>query len=237
MCFKKTAMLLPLAFGASTLFAGTQGEVPAVATPYLGIEGSYTWNGIDRVTRNTALMSTTKDGWGGRLSAGITRAYNDKVSFMGEIGGGYYGSLTTTQPTLGISRYNTIDGYDILVGGIYHFMDRINAFFAVGFMSENNRFSVDIPNLQSVVPGGVKTGAIHLQKNLTQTLPEIKAGLIVTAYQNIEVLFNYMYVFGSNVNINTTSSDTSTQNNKVVRGGIENPFLSTVFLGLRYTFV
>ena len=67
--------------------------------PFIAGEASYNWPNIDGYKLNIATLSNisskvNNNGWGGRFSAGLLRAYNEKFSYTGEIGLGYYGNST-----------------------------------------------------------------------------------------------------------------------------------------------
>ncbi|MDP3560587.1 MAG: hypothetical protein Q8R83_00190 [Legionellaceae bacterium] len=216
--------------------AGTMGQTSPLVTPYLGLEGSYTWNQIGIRYLNNYQTPVSKNGWGGRLSAGVTRSYKERFSLMAELGGGYYGHTRTSLVAGGMSNTtNSIDGYDFLIGGIYH-LDHFRLVGGAGFMVQNNRYKLTI-NRAETVPGGNVVGLTIIEENSTQVLPELKIGGIYNVYQNIDLSLTYMHVFGSSLEAQTNQLVTSTISFKNSLANFQNPTLDSVLLGLRYNFV
>lgn len=238
---KKIVMTGLLGLSSLVSHAGNMGPASTTmnSVPYLAGEGSYSWNGLNGFTINGHAPTLNKNGWGGRLSVGVDRPYNQKFSLNAEIGGGFYGTTGMHNPASGVFSTLRITGYDVLAGGTYH-MHYIDLFGDFGFMVQTLLSTMQRDNGQRF-PGGVFAGTTIGHSTQTQVLPELKAGAAYNYNQNLSVTLAYMYAFGSNVsgNIVSTATDTDTSPTTINSGGsinLRNPSLSTILLGLRYHF-
>ena len=237
---RKTVMTGLLGLSSLILHAGNMGPVSTNmnSVPYLAGEGSYSWNTLNGFTINGHSPTLSKDGWGGRLSVGIDRPYNEKFSLNAEIGGGFYGTTSMNNLASGVSSTLRITGYDVLAGGTYH-MQYIDLFGNFGFMAQTLLSTMQRNNGQRF-PGGVFAGTTKGHSTQTQVLPELKAGAAYNFNQNLSVTLSYMYAFGSDVSGTIISTATDVPPTSINSGGsinLRNPSLSTILLGLRYHFV
>jgi hypothetical protein len=236
---KKTLAAAAVLMSISVAHAGSMGPVDTqpMFVPYLTGEASYTWmdtNGIDFSAINA---TTTNQGWGGRLGAGLLHPYTDKLGFTGEIGGGYYGNQKFSLATIkgGIAGNNTasIDGYDVLVGALYK-MERFDVFGQMGFMVQNLRTN-GYMNIAELTTGGFLKGSVNAKANQTQALPEIKVGGIYNLNTNWGLSVAYMHVFGSTPSMNVQVDATPGAGiNTTANSNTQNPSLDAVMFGLRY---
>lgn len=228
-----TALILCASWTIS--HAGSMGPVSSdtrSTKPFLSLEGAYTWNQLNGVSVNGTMPSTHEKPWGGRLAVGFIHPYSDVLRFSGELGGGYYGSQSTSVGNFGNSNVS-IDGYDLLFGALYTYK-QFDLFGDVGVMAQNNRSRVT-QNLGVANPGGILNGTTTVKSNQTQILPEIKVGGIYNVCDNWGISLAYMHVFG----VNSGGSATVTP----ITGGVvvnattqtQNPTLDAVMLGVRYT--
>ena len=76
----KTTALLCV---STAVFSGTMGEITkdTSSVPYIGLDASYTWPATFSVANNSSVSVNTKNGWGGRLSIGANKPYNNLFSF------------------------------------------------------------------------------------------------------------------------------------------------------------
>lgn len=214
--------------------AGSMGPVSSVlppTTPFVSLEGAYTWNQLNSVTVNGAASAGHDKPWGGRLAAGFIHPYSDLLRFSGELGGGYYGSQSRTVGNYGRSNVS-IDGYDLLFGALYKF-NQFDLFGDVGVMLQNNRIK-STEYLEVSNPGGLLSGSITTKSNQTQVLPEIKVGGIYNLSDNWGISLAYMHVFG--VNTGGNMSVTPTTDVVAINGTTQtqNPTLDSALLGVRY---
>ena len=226
----------------SAAHAGSMGPVSSMAsyTPYLTGEASYTWPQGNNPTVTGITMTSSSQGWGGRLGAGMLYNYTEKLGFTGEIGGGYYGSQnrTMTGPAGSAGHLNySLDGYDVLAGFVYKW-NYFDVFLQGGFMMENRRISESADLAQTMPAAGLIKGRANINANTSQTLPEIKVGGIYNINPNWGLDVAYMHVFGS------TPSLTSQYTGSLVSGirenmtvDMQNPTLDSVMFGLHYNFV
>ncbi|MDP3561777.1 MAG: hypothetical protein Q8R83_06345 [Legionellaceae bacterium] len=221
----------------SLSYAGSMGAATTGAPNirYLAGEASYTWPQLDSSTLNSQQIGITSNGWGGRLAAGIESPYTEKLSFIGEIGGGYYGKTRYNNAALGIHANRSIDGYDALVGAIYH-INNLGVVGGFGFMGQNLRTNVS-KNLSRSIPGGLFSGTKTFNTSQTQILPEIKVGALYDLWNNWNLTVNYMHVFGSTVHSNVTLAGSPGSITMNGYGDRQNPTLDSVLFGLRYNFV
>lgn len=222
---------------SSASYAGSMGTVTKTrcSAPYLGFEGSYTWNAQRSNHLNNSFSYDNEQQWGGRFSVGIVRPVKDRLSFTGEFGGGYYGSTNMKNPSTGVASLNySIDGYDFLVGALYNF-NQFDVFGSVGIMAQNYRRKSTV-DLGQAVKGGLFSGMMSVREVDTEVLPEVKVGGLYNINDNLGISLAYMHVFGSsrvnNYTINATSSSIRLNGNF----DIQNPTLNSILLGLRYTF-
>ncbi|ETO92075.1 hypothetical protein LOR_50c09850 [Legionella oakridgensis RV-2-2007] len=215
--------------------AGTMGSViDKTPVPYLQGEALYSWNQIKNINSNGLIPSLSKEYWGGRLSGGVIRPYNERILFNAEVGGGYYGGATRRVPGV-IDNHLTIDGYDVLLGIIYK-LQYFDVYGDIGFMAQNLSQKTTL-TASSAVTGGANQNSV-IEENGTHVLPEIKVGGLYHLIKNLDLSLSYMYVFGYK-NYSTSSNIapsgvTPATTNQAKYG--KNPALSTLFLGLRYYF-
>ena len=223
-------------------YAGSMGPMSQVmpsSVPYVGLEGSYSWNQTDGFRLNSQSPNISNQPWGGRLSAGIVRPYSERLRFSGELGGGYYGS-TNVNNVNGVTSSRTIDGYDFLVGALYN-INQFDVFGNVGVMLQNYRIKVT-RNLGDMFQGNVLTGTYLTDSDRTQALPEIKVGAIYNPNDFWGISLAYMHVFGTDVKGNSELSGVGTlvpPATTISMNGanyMQNPSLDSIFLGLRYKF-
>jgi hypothetical protein len=238
---KKIVLAMSTAAVFSVANAGSMGPVSMASyTPYLTGEASYTWPQINNPTVNGNSVSSTQQGWGGRLGGGMMYGYSEKLSFTGEIGGGYYGSTNRniyapiTKAKVGSSNVS-IDGYDMLAGLVYKW-NYFDVFLQGGFMLQNLRYSENIDTALAV-PGGSMRGTASMNGDHTQAYPEIKVGGIYNINPNWGVDVAYMHVFGKTPSVTGnvyTAGGVYYDNTSVVA---QNPTLDSVMFGLHYNFV
>ena len=228
-----------LGLSSMALHAGAMGPVSTNinSVPYLAVEGSYTWNSINGFTINRQSPSLSSNGWGGRLSVGIDRPYTEKFSLNAEVGGGYYGSTSLSNPDSGVSSTLRISGYDVLAGGTYH-AKYIDVFGDFGFMGQTLLSTMQRDNSKRI-PGGIFTGTAKGHSTQTQIIPELKVGVAYNFCENLSLALSYMYVFGSDLGGSIYSAAVDPASARIISGGdtnLRNPSLSTLLLGLRYHF-
>lgn len=238
---KKIVLAMTTAAVFSAAHAGSMGPVSTMAsyTPYLTGEASYTWPQSNNPTFTGLSTTSSSQGWGGRLGAGMLYNYNEKLGFTGEIGGGYYGSqdrnLSGSMGNAGHMNYS-IDGYDMLAGFVYKW-NYFDVFFQGGFMMQNRRVSQSL-DLAQTMPGSTMMGRSNVNANTSQTLPEIKVGGIYNINPNWGIDVAYMHVFGSTPSMTSDYSGTlGTGLTSNVSANLQNPTLDAVMFGLHYNFV
>jgi len=236
-CINSKNKFFPLLGGLifiSTVHAGDMGSAPLKARPYINGEASY--NGIQanpsRINGNVSHVSSQH--WGGRFAAGMLRFYTDTFAVLGELGGGYYGSKSFTNPQTTVVNTLAVDGYDALVGILYR-AEYLDLFAKIGFMGENARKTIDVKNLSSAAGGDLVSGSTYTKLNDTQILPEIRVGGIYNLRENLGLTLSYLHVFGST--LSTVSNGAATLETgfyTATRVNDQNPTLNSVFLGLHY---
>ena len=237
---KKVAIAVCASVCSFMAQAGTMGAVAVDkhVIPYLEGDASYTWNSLKGTTVNSLPATLKKNGWGGRISAGIVYPYTEQFGLNAEIGGGYYGQTRATLDSRGIRAKTNIDGYDVLVGGTYHALEMVDVYFDFGFMNQNMQFKVTRDNALRF-PGGLFTGTQVIHATQTQILPEIKVGALYNVFPYLAVTASYIHTFGtsnaSNITTNATVSPANIANNGTIDQ--RNPSLNVVLFGLRYNFV
>lgn len=236
---KKIVMTSLLGLSSFALYAGTMGPVATRSSniPYLAAEGSYTWNGIKGFTINGEIPSVTSNGWGGRLSVGVDHPYTENFSLNAEVGGGYYGSTSLSNPINGVNSTLKITGYDFLAGGTYH-MQYIDVFGDFGFMAQTLLSTMSRDNSKRY-PGGVFTGISSGHATQTQVIPELKVGAAYNLRDNLSLSVSYLYVFGSDTSGWLNSSITDALHTSINASSaltLRNPSMSTILFGLRYHF-
>lgn len=219
----------------STAYAGAMGPVSAEVVKgshaFVSLDGVYTWNQIDGISLNGYSPVQSKQNWGGRFAAGRIYPFSEKLSFSGELGGGYYGTDTINILDAGWSGSFLIDGYDALVGAIYNF-NQFDIFGNIGIMAQNLRGNI-IQDLATLIPGGVNTGTTHTKWNSTQILPEVKVGVIYNLNSKWAVSLSYMHVFGSNLQGSVFYTETTTNATQDVNQNTQNPTLNSILFGVR----
>lgn len=233
-------LVVAASLGLSSLIAnaGAMGPVESNthAIPYISGEGSYSWNGIQGATVNNIAAIISKNGWGGRLSAGVVYPYTEQFGINFELGGGYYGDIKSDLSQRGVVTRTSLIGYDFLFGGTYH-AKLIDIFAEVGVLSENMEYKITRDNAL-VSPGGLLTGVQYINLSQTQMLPEIRVGGVYDLCHNVALSLAYMHAFGHTVTSNNLSTSTSAPATVVRSGTIEqrNPSIDSILLGLRYNF-
>lgn len=236
---KDKNLIVALSMLATPLaFAGSMGTTPT-STPYLSLEGSYTWPDVEVHSVNGNNSTYNKNGWGGRLSAGLIRSYTEKTSLTAEFGGGYYGKINFDNTPSGISGKWTYSGYDFLVGGIYK-LRQLNLFLNIGAMLQNADLYVERDRTKLFLGSGSSSliNGTTTNKVLTSAmLPEIKVGGFYNVHNNLDVSLAYMHVFGYSNQSNTNVSGTGDR--ILLNGSVDhvNPSLDSLMLGVRYNFV
>lgn len=226
---------------ASIAHAGSMGPVvdtQPMFVPYLTGEASYTWPDVNGFRVDGISSTSTNQGWGGRLGAGIVHPYTDTLGFTAEIGGGYYGnkklSIANGAGAVVATNKGSISGYDVLVGALYK-LERFDIFGQMGFMVQNVEAST-YQNINLLAPGGFLKGQVNAKAGSTQALPELKVGGVYNFTNNWGLTAAYMHVFGStpsfNANVTATQAAGITTNATV---NTLNPSLDAVMFGLRYS--
>ncbi len=242
--------LLPVALittlmGGSTVYAGSMGpiETQPLFVPFLAGEASYTVPKVSVPSINSLPASKSKQGWGGRLGGGFTYQTSEKYRFISEIGGGYYGSQT--RKINGNSFDFSLDGYDVLVGGLYkldllqnsYLTGNFDLLVQAGFMIENIRRNL-AGNSDNLQIGDFVRYQGRVKTDRTQAFPEIKVGGIYNFNQNWGFSVAYLHVFGSNTHLDTDATFDRVRG-LTSQGGsnLQNPTLNAVMFGLRYSIV
>lgn len=238
----KKLLILATALTAGPALAGTMGSVsqPSIV-PYITGDASFTSPSIGAYTLNGVTATQKKQGWGGRLGAGIFHPYSERLGFLSEIGGGYYGGITLAQGNGNAASATSkakIDGYEALVGAIYNLeqLEHFKLLGQIGFMLENYTKNVQI-DYTSAIPGASTQGQTHINESQTQALPEFKVGGIYSLTANWDLAVTYLHVFGGTRSGSGTMTpvagvvtmDTYTNNS--------NPTLNAVLFGARYNIV
>jgi hypothetical protein len=246
---KKLVAIITSSIIASALAnAGTMGVVsskPAIS-PYVTLDADYTWTDVDNFVINNVVPNRTLGRWGGRLGLGFMSAINESWAATAEIGGGYYGSVKISSPSNGIVSNFSLDGYDVLFGGIYNlkswsnqaFLSQLKIFGSAGLMVQNARQKVT-QNLALQTPGGVFSGLVTNKSSHTEALPELKVGMLYDVTESLALSVAYMHVFGSTPGAQLTSLATPTPETSIISGGYINslsPTFDTILFGIRYNF-
>ena len=156
---------------------------------------------------------------------------------MGEIGGGYYGSRSTTIPQLSTTSKSEIDGYDVLVGALYK-LEHLDVFGQVGFMIENARINTTVQDLNKVITGDFMQGSSYSRLGQTQVLPELRAGGIYNVREDLGITLTYMHAFGSTPSFTgERSANRGSGIYSFTSAHMQNPSLNSVLLGLHYYVV
>lgn len=201
---------------------------------YVNLEASTTWANSGDYEINGISSPTHNDVWGGRLSVGGTHPLNPKVDLIAEIGGGYYGSTHFDEGA--ITGTNDYDGYDLLVGGMYHLnnstMHSVDLFGDIGFMALNVRSSTTNDLSKS---SSTNTGSSDSNSNSTQVLPEVKVGGLYNITDNLAFTLSYLHVFGSTPNTTRTTTSTGDGGEEVSSySNTQAPTLNSILFGVRY---
>ena len=234
---KKIMVAASLGLSSLIAHAGTMGPVNDMhVVPYFAGEALYAWNSLQGSVVNSNKAVLTKNGWGGRLSAGIVYPYTQQFGLNAEFGGGYYGNIKSNLAVEGVTANTNIIGYDFLVGATYH-ASLLDLYVDIGAMAQNMDYGVTV-NKGLRIPGGLITGVEQIHLSQTQMLPEIKVGGIYNLVQNLGLTLSYTHVFGYTVNSNSTSTTTLAPPSILAAGRIEqrNPTLDVILFGLRYNF-
>jgi len=232
----------------SASFAGSMGPVATLPTfiPFLGGEASYTGQQLSTPSINSSTATTSGQGWGGRLSGGFVHPFADKWGFISEIGGGYYGGknysfYTTAGAEVGTLK-TSVDGYDVLVGGLYKLdkfdywdvAGQLDLLVEGGFMVENFRQQA-VKNEANYASG--YAGTTNVKDDLTQAFPEIRVGGIYNLNENWGLTVTYLHVWGSSPRETLSLSNTGTVLTENSAINTQAPTLDTVLFGLKYNIV
>ncbi len=242
---KKTLSMIATLVSSSILHAGAMSSVPTkpALVPYVMGEASYTNIQIATISLNELSVSATKQNWGGRLSAGFVYPVSEKFRFINEIGGGYYGDIKKKVGNANSSK-NSIDGYDVLAGGLYRLRSFDSRYLSgdldllaqIGFMLENcrNQLSADLGTLNV---GNALHGRTNSKNSVTQALPEIKVGGVYQFNSNWGLSVAYLHVFGADRNMSQNTKFNILSGMTIdVNANLQNPTLDSVMFGLRYSF-
>ena len=232
----------------SASFAGSMGPVATLPTfiPFLGGEASYTGQQLSTPSVNSSTATTSGQGWGGRLSGGFVHPFADKWGFISEIGGGYYGGKDATFYTTAGTQIGTlktsVDGYDVLVGGLYK-LDKFDYWDVAGQLDllVEGGFMVENFRSQSVVNGDTISsgydGTSNVKSDITQAFPEIRVGGIYNLNENWGLTVTYLHVWGSSPRSVQGISKTATVETTNAAVNAQAPTLDTVLFGLKYNIV
>lgn len=245
---KKTITALFL-IGSYTAYAGDMGPAaaPAKLPSYVSVEGGYAWNQIDGfrvdiVDIVTVFTEQKEHGGTGRLAIGAMNPIQDNIWLNGEIGWGYYGSVTmnpeavgpaTLQP--GFPNLSAIDikstqtGFDVLAGVIYN-QPTFDLFFKAGAMIENSTTKLNI-NFDQLSPTNL-SGLGEFKLNMTKALPEIKLGASYHVTDALAVMASWTHVFGSNEKINILINPNMPVG--ALNLNLQDTTLDVALVGLRY---
>ena len=232
----------------SASFAGSMGPVATLPTfiPFLGGEASYTGLQTSTPSINASTSLTSGQGWGGRLSGGFVHPFADKWGFISEIGGGYYGgknwNLYNTTGAEVLNLKSSVDGYDVLVGGLYK-LDKFDYWDVAGQLDllVEGGFFVENFRTQGVLNNaGVSStyaGTINTKESATQAFPEIRVGGIYNLNENWGLSVTYLHVWGSSPRDVQQISATTAVETINAAANYQAPTLDTVLFGLRYNIV
>ena len=232
----------------------THADLPPLFKPFVSGEGSYSWprnDGVRYNLYNIASMnsSTAKNGWGGRIAAGILHPMTERFSVSAELGGGYYGNshldphIYVVSPkieiippagTAGLSM-NTY-GLDLLAGVVYT-QPEYDLFFKAGAFFENMKANAffdlsrllqagafqNNPYVMSLLPNPLPA-AINTTQNVRMVLPEIKPGVAWHLADRLVVTGAWMHTFGNRFFISNTDIEVATPSLNVALFGIEYRF-------------
>ncbi len=205
--------------------AGTVGDAQthtAGITPFVGIEGSYNWVDYKKGSIADSESNLNNEPWGGRVSAGFTVPYSERISFSNEIAWGYYGEQTKTDKSNNFSSNNKLYGFDLLVGINYRYY-QTDWFIKAGALALNRSTNRSVSN---------DTVDINLALSKTEVLPEIKVGGLYEVTDHVGVSLAYMHAFGAQHELTTYASESTPL---TIHGNIRNPSIDAILLGLRYT--
>ncbi len=228
---------------SSGINAGTMGPVQQASfvKPFVGLEGGYTWTQLDGFNVNiidTLRLSSTEDknGWSGRLYAGLMHELNDTFAVTSELGWGYYGR-TKFNPVLsgpqaqnpallnGLSLKSSQDGFDVLAGIMYT-QPSYDLFLKAGALVQNSRLSIS-----SSLP---VNGSLAFKTNQTEALPEIKLGGSYHVTEQLALTGAWTHAFGSTQKINLSVNPNT--GSTAVNVNLQNPTMDSLMVGLQYRF-
>ncbi len=233
---------------SSSVYAGTMGPIQtATVSPFVGIEGGYTWsqlNGFDFNVVDTLRIRTndSEKGWSGRISTGLIYPLNDTFSTTGEIGWGYYGktdfSGVLSVPGLPTVNLNGVDikssqnGFDVLAGVMYT-QPSYDLFFKAGALIQNSRLNVRIN--ESLLDSDL-IGIISNKSSQTEALPLIKLGGAYHINEQLSVTASWMHAFGSEQKYNVSLLQSVTAPAFNANINTMNPTIDSILVGLQYKF-
>lgn len=231
----KTLLTTSLCCFLTQVNAGAMGptstEPPAIINPFVGIEGSYTWNSMYPGKIYGIQTTRNEYNWGGRASGGVALKRSETTRFTGEVGWGSYGH-NNFDVVYGESSSYYFYGFDLLLGAVYSY-GPVDFFAKAGAMSEILQGNINV-NVNKYLPGGLYNG--HQARSLTNTavLPEIKVGGEYNVYNNLAISLSYMYVFGSNQSIFVDNYAAPGNVNMNQQFSAQAPSFNSIMLGLRY---
>lgn len=219
-----------LLFFYSTVAAKPNEIISNKFSPFLSLEGSYSWRDINGISFLDQTASKTNQPWGGRVALGIEFVLMEKLRLTNELAFGYYGSTTIRHPQ-GYSLSHDIDGEDLLVGILYKYSD-IDWFFKVGGIVENRYSKIKSTNDELTAAFSRDHVKAHHQE--IAVLPEIKIGGIYAMNQKWGLSLSYAHVIGSRMQGNLDILSTNNGIELVRHETSLNPSIDSIMLGIRY---
>jgi len=237
----KGSLLLATAALVSNVYAGGMTAEPMQQAPnptlFTTLEGGYTWNQFGNTTVNGVTASQSNSGASGRLAVGATHYSTmvNNLSYTAELGGGYYGQTDYTRASSGINAQNYVYGLDLLAGVDYQIGNMFDVFFKAGGMIQDVRMDRNT-DLSKFVAGGSVTGIDNETTTASYFAPEIKLGGVYDFTNLWGLSLSYLHVFGNNVNMNISKTDTggTVASNTTITGSPVS--LNNLMVGLRYKF-
>jgi len=227
---KKVFISIASLFFYSTIAANPNDIIPHRFSPFLSLEGSYSWRDITGISFADQTTSKTNQPWGGRVALGVEFLVTEKLRVSNELAFGYYGSTTIRHPQ-GYSMSHEIDGEDLLVGLLYKYSG-IDWFFKVGGLVENRYSKSKTSN--------DKLTAVFARDNIKShhqeiaVLPEIKFGGIYAIDQKWGLSLAYSRVIGSTMQGNLDILSTNNGIELIRHETSLNPSIDSILLGIRY---
>lgn len=200
---------------------------------FASAEGSYNWIETDSFILNNQGIKQTEQNGGGRASGGLLYFATERFGMGIEAGWGYYGSVSMgSLASNGWHASKKIEGYDVLFDMLYEF-DKVDLLGNVGFMIQKQNFHLNVDGESGLLRSALEAQLVNFYDE-SEILPEVKVGGMYHLSDHIGISLTYMYVFGSayqNAEGDDESIDTGSGS-----GTAKNPSLSTLMLGVRYSF-